>query len=178
MRNIKAGLFITADGVIEAPETWSFQYGSAQIDQHIQAMMGTVGTMLLGRVTYQTFEGAFSQQQGGIADIMNGFQKVVVSGTLADAGWANSTLLSGDVAGGIRELKNQAGGDIVISGSATLTLWLLREGLLDELDLLVCPVVLGKGRRLFPETGDQIPLRLVTAETFDKGVQHIVYTRA
>lgn len=178
MRKITAGLFITLDGVVEAPETWSFGYSDPEIDQEIGAAFAQADTMLLGRVTYQTFAASFASQTGGIADAMNNIPKIVVSTTLAKADWQNSVLLKGDVREELSKLKHQPGRNISISGSPTLVRWLLREGLLDELALTIVPLVLGSGKRLFADDGSKVPLKLADSKTTKTGVLITRYERA
>jgi dihydrofolate reductase len=113
-----------------------------------------------------------------MADQMNSTPKYVVSRTLTTADWQNSTLINGDVAARISELKQQPGRNIGMSGSSDLVSWLLRHGLLDRLDLLVFPVVLGSGKRLFSEPDGQVPLALASSEAFGTGVVHLTYTPA
>src|SRR6516225_6994392 len=179
MRNISAGLFISLDGVVEAPEKWTGPYFNDQVGQAVGALMAANDAMLLGRVTYEGFAAAFGGQSGGMADQMNNTQKYVVSSTLTSAGWQNSTLISGvDTAGQIKALKQQPGRNIGMSGSSTLVGWLMRHGLLDRLDLLVFPVVLGSGKRLFSEPDGQVPLTLAGSEAFATGVVHLTYEPA
>ena len=178
MRQIAAGLFISLDGVVEAPENWTGPYFNDQVGQAVGALMATNDAMLLGRVTYQGFAAAFGGQSGGMADQMNSTPKFVVSGTLTSAGWQNSTLISGDVAGQITELKQRPGGGIGMSGSSALVTWLLKHDLLDRLDLLVFPVVLGSGKRLFDEPDVQLPFTLAHSEAFSTGVVHLTYEPA
>jgi dihydrofolate reductase len=178
MRQIAAGLFISLDGVVEAPEKWTGPYFNDQVGQAVGAMMAQNDAMLLGRVTYEGFAAAFGGQSGGMADQMNSTPKYVVSSTLTSAGWQNSTLINGDVATRVSELKQQPGRNIGMSGSSTLVSWLLRRGLLDRLDLLVFPVVLGSGKRLFSEPDGQVPLALSGSEAFGTGVVHLTYTPA
>jgi dihydrofolate reductase len=176
MRKIVAGLFVSVDGVVEAPETWSGPYFSPEIGQHIGSMMAAGDTMLLGRATYQTFAASFAGNTSDpMAAQMNATPKVVVSTTLAGAEWENSTLIRGDVAAEITRLKQQPGKNINISGSATLVAWLLRQGLLDELDLLVFPVVVGHGKRLFDSDGSQTGLKLADSQTYPTGVVRLTY---
>jgi dihydrofolate reductase len=177
MRKIAAGLFVSVDGVVEAPDTWTGPYFSPEIGQLIESMMDDGDTLLLGRVTYQGFADSFGGQSGGVADRMNDFQKVVVSTTLDKAEWQNSTLISGNVAEEITKLKQLPGRNINMSGSGTLVTWLLREGLLDQLDLLLFPVVVGHGKRLFEGEGGQAALKLTGSETFSTGVVHLTYQR-
>jgi len=178
VRKISAGLFISLDGVVEAPEKWTGPYFNDEVGQAIDALMAPSDAMLLGRVTYEGFASAFGGQSGGMADRMNNTPKYVVSDTLASADWQNSTLISGqrvDVAGQISRLKQGPGKTIGMSGSSTLVSWLMRQGLLDQLDLLVFPVVLGAGKRLFSEPDGEIPLRLAGSEAFGTGVLHLTY---
>jgi dihydrofolate reductase len=175
MRKIAAGLFISLDGVVESPETWTGPYFNDQVGQAVGTLMAGNDAMLLGRVTYEGFAAAFGGQSGGMADQMNNTPKFVVSRTLASADWQNSTLISGDVTAQISDLKRQPGKNIGMSGSSTLVSWLLRHGLLDQLDLLVFPVVIGAGKRLFSEPDGQVPLTLTGSESFSTGVVHLSY---
>ena len=134
-----------------------------QVGQAVGGMMAGNDVLLLGRTTYEGFAAAFGGQSGGMADQMNNTPKFVVSTTLSSADWQNSTLINGtgdDVAEQIRQLKQQPGRNIGMSGSSTLVSWLLRHGLLDQLDLLVFPVVIGGGKRLFSEPDGQVPMTL------------------
>jgi dihydrofolate reductase len=181
MRKITAGLFISLDGVVEAPEKWTGPYFNDEVGQAVGKLMAPNDAMLLGRVTYEGFAAAFGGQSGGMADQMNNTPKYVVSDTLSSADWQNSTLISGqrvDVADQITELKRQPGQTIGMSGSSTLVSWLLRQGLLDQLDLLVFPVVLGSGKRLFSEPDGQVPMKLAGSEAFGTGVVHLTYAPA
>ena len=178
MRQIAAGLFVSLDGVVEAPEKWTGPYFNDQVGQAVGALMAQNDALLLGRVTYEGFAAAFGGQSGGMADQMNHTPKYEVSSTLASADWQNSTLITGDVVGQISDLKQQPGRDIGMSGSSALVNWLLRHGLLDRLDLLVFPVVLGSGKRLFSEPDGQLPLTLTGSEPFSTGVVHLTYTPA
>jgi dihydrofolate reductase len=178
MRKIVAGLFVSLDGIVEAPERWTGPYFTPELGQVVGSLIAAGDTLLLGRVTYETFAAAFGGQTGGDADMMNAVPKVVVSTTLDDAAWENSTLLRGDVAAEIARLKQQPGKQINMSGSGTLVEWLLRQGLLDQLDLLVMPVVVGRGQRLFAGGGDPVPLRLVASRALGNGVLHLTYAPA
>ena len=173
MRKITAGLFISLDGVVEAPEKWTRAYASPEIDQEIGAQMGQADTMLLGRVTYETFAASFAGQKGGIADAMNNMPKVVVSKTLAKAEWQNSVLIKGTDE--LSKLKQQPGRNIGVSGSPTLVRALIREGLLDQLQLMIFPIVLGSGKRLFAEDGNQVQLKLADSKSTKSGVLLVRY---
>jgi dihydrofolate reductase len=169
---------MSLDGVVEAPERWTGPYFDQEIGQAVGALIAAGDTLLLGRVTYEGFARAFASQSGGVADQMNRIPKVVVSTTLERADWQNSTLLRGNIGEEIARLKQQPGTAINMSGSATLVRWLLRAGLLDELHVLVFPVVQGSGKRLFAEDGDPLALTLAEAKTFGTGVLHLTYTPA
>ncbi len=178
MRKIVAGLFASLDGVVESPDTWIGPYFNDEVGQHVGSLIAAGDTLLLGRVTYQGFAESFGGQSGGMADTMNNFPKVVVSTTLDRADWQNSTLIGSNVAAEITRLKAQPGRTINVSGSGTLVAWLLRQGLLDELNLLVFPVVVGSGKRLFEDQGDQVALKLTESGAFGTGVLHLTYEPA
>jgi dihydrofolate reductase len=177
MRKIVAGLFISLDGVIEDPNEWTGTWFNDEVGQAVGAMIAAQDAMLLGRVTYEGFAGFWPHQTGEMADTMNGATKYVVSGTLTSADWQNTTLIPGDrAAEKIAELKQLPGKNIGMTGSGTLVSWLLREGLLDELHLLVFPVVLGRGKRLFADPGGEVALTLAGAVTFQTGVLELTFT--
>ncbi len=178
MRKVTAGLFVSLDGVMESPEKWQLPYFNDEMGEAIGAAMAASDVMLLGRVTYQEFAsywpGVRSEDQP-FADYMNNTPKYVVSTTLERVEWQNSTLIKEDVAEEITNLKQQPGKDISITGSATLVRWLLRYDLLDELGLMIHPVVVGSGKRLFEDGGDQKALKLVDSKTFSTGVVSLTY---
>jgi dihydrofolate reductase len=179
MRKIVPGLFISLDGVIESPNEWTGQWFSPELGEAVGSMIAASDAMLFGRVTYDEMAAHWPQQTGELADQMNGITKYVVSGTLESAAWQNSTLIPArSAAAEIAELKRQPGQNIGMTGSATLVSWLLRQGLVDELHLLVFPVVLGSGKRLFSEPGDKLPLKLIDSATFGTGVVHLTYANA
>jgi dihydrofolate reductase len=179
MRKIVAGLFISLDGVIEDANEWTGPWFNAEVGQAVGSMIAAQDAMLLGRVTYDAFATHWPHQTGELADTMNGTAKYVVTGTLKSAAWQNTTLIPRDrAAEQIAELKQRPGKNIGLTGSGTLVSWLLREGLLDELHLLVFPVVLGHGKRLFAEPGDKVPLKLIDSATFETGVLNLTYARA
>jgi dihydrofolate reductase len=137
---------------------------------------------LFGRRTYQLFAGSWgtgswgaNQGDNPISVALNTRPKYVASTTLADPKWADTTVLSGDVAAAIGELKARPGGELQVHGSGALTRWLLDNDLVDEITLLVCPVVVGQGARLFPDTGPDIALDLVESRAFPKGITIQVY---
>jgi len=176
MRKIVAGLFMSLDGVVEAPEKWTGPYFNDEIGQEIGSVMAAGDTMLMGRKTYQTFAASFAGQSGGMADQMNNTPKLVVSTTLDTAEWQNSTLIKENMADELSRLKRQPGKNINISGSITLIRSLLSDGLLDELRLQLFPVVVGGGMRLFGDSGQQISLKLADSRTFGTGVVNLIYT--
>ena len=179
MRKIVSGLLISLDGVIEAPNDWTGPWFNPELGQAVGSSIAAQDTMLLGRVSYDEFAAYWPQQTGDMADTMNGTAKYVVSGTLKSADWQNSTLIpAASAMTEIAELKQRSGKNIGMTGSATLVSWLLREGLLDELHLLVFPVVLGSGKRLFGEPGGKLPLKLLDSATFETGVVHLTYAKA
>jgi dihydrofolate reductase len=177
MRKIVAGLFIALDGIVEAPNEWQFPYFNEEMGNAVQSLMNSSDAMLLGRRTYEEFAAYWPTSTDDFADHMNGTPKYVVSNTLTAAEWQNSTLISGDVIKELTRIKEQPGGDLGITGSGTLVRSLLREGLLDELHLLMHPIVVGSGKRLFDD-GPQVPLRLADSQTFSTGVLHLTYEPA
>jgi dihydrofolate reductase len=179
MRKIVSGLFISLDGVVENANEWMGPWFSPELGQAVGSLMGNQDAMLLGRVTYAEFAAHWPHQEGDMADTMNGTPKYVVSDTLQAADWQNTTLLQGDVAAEITQLKQGDGKNIGMTGSATLVSWLLYQGLLDELHLFVLPVVLGSGKRLFSDNGDgKLPLKLTGSEAYGTGVLHLTYAAA
>ncbi|CAN5574095.1 dihydrofolate reductase family protein [soil metagenome] len=179
MRKIVAGLFISLDGVIEAPHEWHFPYFNDEMGETVGAQMSASDAMLLGRVTYQEFASFWpdkSEDDYEGSAHMNGTSKFVVSTTLDSVEeWQNSTLVKGDFVEEITKLKEQDGKNIGVTGSAMLVRSLIQHGLLDELHLLVHPIVVGHGKQLFPDGTDQIPLKLLDSRLFDNGVLSVVY---
>jgi dihydrofolate reductase len=146
----------------------------------VASQMAAADTMLLGRRTYEEFAAYWADKGSDVelADQMNDTPKLVASTTLTTVDWKNSTLIEGDVADELRRLKEGPGKDIAITGSATLVRSLLRAGVLDELRLLVHPIVVGSGRRLFESEEERIPLKLVDSKTFSTGVLYLTYAPA
>jgi dihydrofolate reductase len=174
---LKSGLFISLDGVVEAPETWHFPYFNDQMGAAVGQLMSEADATLLGRRTYEAFAAYWPDADPGdpMTAAMNGARKYVVSTTLTEATWQNSSVIGGDVAARLTELKATTG--LSTTGSATLVRWLLEQGLIDELHLLVHPIVVGHGQKLFTD-GATVPLKLVSSTTFDTGVLHLVYAGA
>ena len=178
-RRIVANFFISLDGVVESPEKWHFPYFDDDMGAAVGAGMASAGSMLMGGTLYREWSQFWPSSTDDFAAHMNGITKYVVSRTLDRADWTNTTLIRGDdAAARIRELKAQPGKDIAMSGSGTTVRWLLAEGLLDELNLLVHPIVVGTGTRLFPDGTQQQPLELVSSTPFRTGVLHLVYRPA
>ena len=171
---IKSGLFISLDGVIESPEEWHFPYFDDQMGATVGALMSDSDATLVGRQTYDEFAAYWPQADPNdpMTGVMNGARKYVVSTTVTDPEWENTTAINGDVAEELARLKQ--GTRISTTGSATLVRWMLEQGLVDELHLLVHPIVVGHGKKLF-EDDSTVPLKLVSSTTFDSGVLHLVY---
>jgi dihydrofolate reductase len=179
--------FVSLDGVVEAPGGgedfkyggWSFEFDRGdegdkfKLDETLSSE-----ALLLGRVTYEGFAAAWPSREGEFADKFNTMPKYVVSSTLKDPEWNNTTVLEGDVAEEVAQLKQRHEGDIVVHGSPRLVQTLLEHDLVDELRLMVFPVVLGSGKRIFGETSDKKPLRLVDSKVVGDGVAILVYQRA
>jgi dihydrofolate reductase len=181
MRKLVAVELVSLDGVMEAPENWSSPYSNDEMEEANASGMTASDTMLVGRRTYEAFAAFWPHQPGGtpMVDYMNSVPKYVVSTTLEKPlGWNNSTLIEGDVAEGVAELKQRPGKDITVLGSADLVNTLLRDGLLDELRLMVHPIVLGSGKRLFEDGGDRKALELVDSRKFATGVVYLAYREA
>lgn len=178
MRKITAGLFISLDGVVEAPEKWHFPYLNEEMGAAVGSMQAQADTLLLGRVTYEGFAAVWPHQTGELADRLNNVRKLVVSSTLEKAEWNNSTVIGTDLVDEVTRLKQQPGKDISITGSITVTRTLLGAGLVDELHLLVHPIILGAGLRLFEDGTKQQKLALVDSATFSTGVVHLTYQPA
>jgi dihydrofolate reductase len=175
MRKITAGLFISLDGVVEAPDQWHFPWFNDEMGEIVGAQMAASDTMLLGRRTYEEFASYWPHQGGDepFAAAMNETPKLVVSTTLERADWQNSTIVRGLEE--LRSIREQPGRNLGITGSATLVRSLIRENLLDELHLLVHPIVVGPGKRLFEDGLERTALRLLDSRTLSTGVVYLTY---
>ncbi len=179
--------FVSLDGVIEAPgggedfrhAGWTFEVDRGEQGDKFK-LDETLDTeaLLLGRVTYEGFAAAWPSMQNEFADKFNSMPKYVVSSTLQAPEWNNSTVLTGDVAEEVSKLRAESAGDIVVHGSAQLVQTLVEHGLVDELRLMVFPVVLGSGKRLFGDTSDKMRLRLRDSELVGDGIVILIYGRA
>ena len=182
MRKVIVVELLSLDGVMESPEEWAFSYSNDEMEEANASGMAAADAMLLGRVTYQEFASYWPYQNSAdqpFTDYLNNTPKYVVSTTLeGPLEWQNSTLIKGNVAEAITKLKRQPGKDIGIVGSGTLVRSLLRQDLLDELRLMVHPIVMGSGERLFEDGGDQKMLELVDSKTFGTGVLYLTYQPA
>lgn len=189
MRRLIASEFVTLDGVMEAPghdehrdgrNAWALQYAAEEQQKYKVDEIFAADALLLGRVTYQIFAAFWptAPSDEGFTDRMNSIPKYVVSSTLNEATWNNSTLIRGNVAEQIPKLKQEPGKDILLHGSADLFNGLMRADLIDEYRIMVFPVVLGSGKRLFREGNDITHLRLVGSRTFSSGVTLHTYERA
>lgn len=177
MRKIKSNFFISLDGVVEAPDKWHFPYFDDEMGAAVSAGFATTDAMLMGRVLYDEWAAYWPQHADEpFGDVMNSMKKYVISDSLGAAEWQNTELIRGDVAKKLSEIKALEGGDIAMSGSATTVRWLMRQGLLDELILLVHPIAVGDGlARLFAPDEPTVRLELRSAQTFKSGVLNLSY---
>ena len=179
--------FVSLDGVMEDPGGsenfgqggWSFKVSRGdEGDKFKLDETFASDALLLGRVTYEGFAEAWPSREGEFADKFNNMPKYIVSSTLDEPEWQNSTVLKGDVVEEVGKLKQEQDGDIVVHGSARLVQTLIEHDLVDELRLMVYPVVLGSGKRLFGDTSDGKPLRLVDSKVVGDGVAILIYKPA
>jgi dihydrofolate reductase len=170
--------FMSLDGVIDAP-TWTFEYGfDPKMGEAIGAVTQRCGGILLGRTTYEMFEPAWStrtEEEDPGAPFFNNTMKYVVSGTLTDPTWSNSTVVGPYDAEALRRLKDEVEGDLYISGSVTLVRAMLADGLIDALHLFVYPLTRGAGPRLFTEDAAPGKFELAATEAYDNGVLYLNY---
>lgn len=185
MRKILATMFISLDGVVEAPDKWHFPYFDEAMGGAVDRVLGPTDTLLLGRETYDSFAGHWPDREnaGGedaeFAKHLGDARKIVVSNQELTFTWRNTELLKGDLVEAVRALKDEPGGShIGMSGSPSVVRQLMEAGLLDELHLLVHPVVVGSGIRLFQGVTDSIPLKLLSSDSFPTGVLDLVYAPA
>jgi dihydrofolate reductase len=184
MRRLTSTLFITLDGVVGGEEemsVWHFPYFSDELGAAAGGAYDEADTILLGRVTYDSFAGAWPdrEQAGGddaeFAKQLGDTRKVVVSTRPLELTWRKSEQLEGDLVEGVRALKEEPGGGIVMPGSISVARQLLAAGLVDRLHLMVHPIAMRTGFKLFDEGEPPIPLRLVSSETFESGILNVVY---
>ena len=173
MGKLVVSQFMTLDGVVEDPGGaeefdrggWAFKFErGAEGDKFKLDEVMASGALLLGRITFEGFARAWPSREGSFADKFNGMPKYVASKTLKDPEWNNSTVIDGDVAGAVSELKHELQGDILVNGSVQLVRTLVAEGLVDEYRLMVFPILLGAGKRLFGDTSAAASVRLVDSK--------------
>ena len=181
MRKITAGLFASADGVVEEPQNWHFPYFSDELGAAVGEQLGASDTVLFGRKTYEGFAEAWpAREEAGEMDAemakqLGDARKIVVSGRKLDFHWRNSEQVEGDLIEYVRALKQTDGGPIGMSGSVSVVRQLLAAGLLDELHLFVHPIALGHGLRVWEEREEPIKLKLIKCDVFKSGTLHVVY---
>ncbi|MFN8377671.1 MAG: dihydrofolate reductase family protein [Anaerolineae bacterium] len=173
MRKIVVTEFVSLDGVVEHP-VWTVPYWNDEIASFKGEEQLATGALLLGRVTYEGFAAAWPNSKDEGADQMNSMPKYVVTNTLTNLEWNNSHPISGDAVEGIKRLQQESGPDLLVYGSATLVQTLVQHDLVDSYRLLVYPVVLGTGKRLF-QHGTTATLRLVESKAFSTGVTALLY---
>ncbi len=177
MRKIVVSEFVSLDGIMEDPR-WTFQFPSEDRDKFKFDELAASDALLLGRVTYEGFAAAWprmEEQTGEYGAWMNGYLKYVVSTTLEEAGWNNSTIINENVVEEVSNLKQQPGKDILVFGSGQLVNTLMEHDLVDEYRLMVFPVVVGGGKRLFEGASDEKALKLVETKTFASGAVVLSY---
>lgn len=178
--------FISLDGVVEAPggadfkyPNWSFAFDRGpEGEQYKEEEALGASALLLGRTTYDGFAQAWPQYEGELADKYNSMPKYVVSSTLTDPGWNNTTVLTGELATEVGRLKDEIDGDISVAGSISLVQSLLAHDLVDELHLMQFPVILGYGKRLWGDTPDKLAWELIQSTTYGAGVLVTEFRRA
>jgi dihydrofolate reductase len=183
MRKLIVSEFVTLDGVMEAPggepthphTGWVGDFFGPEMEAYKFQEVVDADVLLVGRVTYESFAGAWPGYEGDFAVRMNGMRKVVVSTTLTDPEWNNTTVLEGDAVAGVTALKKEDGGPIVVGGSHTLVHTLLENDLVDELRLMVFPVTIGSGLRVFPESTRKVTWSLVENKPFPSGARVDIY---
>jgi dihydrofolate reductase len=174
MRKLQVAEFLTLDGVMEAPDTWTGPFFNEEIGMDIGSNLFKIDALLYGRRTYEEMAAAWPERTGEMADRFNSISKFVVSTTLSEATWNNSKLIKGNIAEEVSKLKHEDGQSIVILGSGELVSLLTQQNLIDEYLLLVMPLVLGKGKRLFRERINTT-LKLVESKTYSTGVVSLTY---
>ena len=178
MRTLSAGLFMSLDGVVEAPNLWQFDRFDDELGQQMEAMMGRIDTAILGRIGYQEWSEYWPKaaDDDPFSGFINPAQKFVASRTLtSDLAWQNSTLIEGDLVDFLADLKNTQGGEISVFSSISLVRQLLFAGVLDKLTVMIHPVIAGVGRHLFEPTDPTTRLELVDSTITSKGNAVLTY---
>ncbi len=179
MRKVILSPYVTLDGIMEAPNEWSFQFWNDELAKYKNDELFASDALLLGRITYQGFAAAWPTMEGTgeFGERINSMTKYVASTTLTETEW-NATLIAGDVADAVAALKQQPGQDILVWGSADLAHTLMQHDLIDEYRLMVYPVIVGKGKRLFKDGIGSPTLQLVDTQTTSTGVVILTYRPA
>jgi len=186
VRKLIVSEFVSLDGVMEAPggepgyahSGWVGDFMGPEQLQYKLNEVREAEALLIGRVTYETFAGAWPAREGEMAEKMNSMPKHVVSSTLQNPAWNNTEVLRGDIPGHVNRLKAEDGGPILVAGSRTLVQALMADGLVDEYRFMVFPVILGSGRRVYPDTPEKTVLELADTERFPSGVTVLTYEPA
>ena len=174
MRKLIESTLVSADGVVADPPLWAMEYRDEEVDADALERFSSSDTMLMGRVTYESFAAIWPAMTGEFADRVNSIRKYVFSSTLEKADWDNSTIVRGDVTAEVTRLKQQDGGELALYGHGRLAQALLEHGLVDELRLSVHPVLVGSGQVLFRD-GQKQALEFAGAKTFGTGVVVLTY---
>jgi len=179
-RKLTASFYMSLDGIVDAPQEWHFPHVDDEMMADAAGSLGESDTILLGRKTYEEWAAFWPGQGDGnpMAEYFNGTPKVVASTTLDRLDWQNSTLISSDVATTVYKLKGQPGKNISVTGSGTLVRSLLRAQLVDELRLMVHPIVVGHGKRLFDSGDERSLFELAESKVYSTGVLSLTYTPA
>jgi dihydrofolate reductase len=182
MKKITAGLFTSVDGVVGEPAAWHFPYFCEELGAAVTEVLGAADTILFGRVTYDSFAGAWpAREEAGEADAsmaksLGDARKIVASRSPLEFTWRNSEQLPGELIEGVKALKNEPGDGVIgLSGSVSVVRQLLAEQLIDELHLFVHPVAVREGLRLFDDADSPLPLALLSCTPFKSGTVHLVY---
>ena len=178
MRKLIVTEFVSLDGVMEAPggepgyehAGWVADFFTDELGAYKEAEQLGADVLLLGRVTYEGFYGAWPEREGAFAEKINTMRKLVASTTLGSSPWHDTTVIADDVFGAVRTVKDELGGPILVAGSRTLVHGLLGAGLVDEINLQVFPLILGSGRRLYPDAPAKVELELLSSRVLDSGV--------
>lgn len=184
MRKTVAGLFVSLDGVVEADDDWQFAYFDEELFGMITAWWGRADAALMGRRSFGGYAALRSEHPDSpVLAFLDGADRYVVSTTLSETGWPGTTVLGDNLLGGrLLELKRMPGEEILVLGSPTLVRWLLGQGLLDELNVIVLPIIVGSGERLFPESSEaslsRVGLKLTGSRVLGSGVLSVTYTPA
>lgn len=175
MRKVTSGLFISLDGVVEAPHLWQFDVFDDDMTDAMMKMLADIDTALLGRITYDEWAAYWPTAEDPYGDFINHVPKYVASTTLEGVDWQNSTLMTGDVGEYVARLKAMPGKTIGVQGSPTLVRYLIYAGVLDELTLIIHPVIVGSGKRLFPGGEELKRLELIDSRISGSGVAMLTY---